>query len=112
MDTWGYILVGYSGFLVTLTTAAAALWTSAGARDYRTAVRWGLLVAVVPFVYDLAVRIATPAPGWRYILPYGYFNPPTLLLTHGFPWIATFVLLAASLLLTCGAIRSFERREV
>lgn len=111
-DVAGYLLVGYSGFLVTLATAAGALWASAGARDYATAVRFGLGIATVPFVYDLAVRVATAAQGWRYILPYGYYDPPHLLLTHAFPWLATTVLLVASGLLTCGAIRSFERREV
>ncbi len=111
-DVLGYVLVGYSGFLVTLATSAGALWASAGARDYPGAARWGLGIAAVPFVYDLAVRIATTAPGWRYILPYGYYDPPHLLLTHAFPWLATGVLLVGSILLTYGALRSFERREV
>ncbi len=111
-DVQGYALVGLSGFLVTLATSAAALWASAAARDYPTAVRWGLGVATLPFAYDLAVRIATVARGWRLILPYGYYDPPHLLLTHAFPWLSTGVLLVASILLTYGALRSFERREV
>jgi len=112
VDTRGYTLVGWNGFLVTLTTAAGALWASAGARDYRTAVRWGLLIAVVPFVYDLSVRIAAAAQGWRDILPYGYYNPPQLLLTHAFPWGTTALLLVASGLLVYGALWTFERGEV
>ncbi len=111
-DVLGYVLVGYSGLLVTLATATGALWASAAARDYATAARWGLGIAAVPFVYDLAVRLATASPGWRYVLPYGYYDPPHLLLTHAFPWLATFVLLAASALLTYGAVRTFEGREV
>ena len=111
-DTAGYVLVGYSGFLVTLVTAAGGLWASAGVRDYATAARWGLGIAAVPFVYDLAVRVATVAPGWRYVLPYGYYDPPHLLLTHAFPWVETLVLAAAAALLTALAIRTFERREV
>ncbi len=111
-DVAGYVLVGYSGFLVTLTTATGALWASAAARDYPAAARYGLGIAAIPFVYDLAVRIATAAPGWRYILPYGYYDPPHLLLTHAFPWLSTVVLLAASVILTYGAVRTFERREV
>ncbi len=111
-DVVGYLLVGYSGFLVTLVTSAGALWASALARDYPTAARWGLGIAAVPFVYDLTVRIATVAQGWRYILPYGYYDPPHLLLSHAFPWLETAVLVAVSVVLTCGALRSFARREV
>ncbi len=111
-DVAGYTLVGYSGFLATLATGAAALWASAAARDYRSAMRWGLGIATVPFAYDFAVRIATPGQGWLYVVPYGYYDPPHLLLTHAFPWLATLVLGAASVLLTLGAVRSFERREV
>jgi len=112
VDVTGYALTGLSGLFVTLVTAAGALWASAGTRDYRTSVRWGLGIAAVPFAYDLAVRIATPGAGWRYILPYGYYDPPHLLLTHAFPWLAVLVLGAATVLLTIGAVRTFERREV
>ncbi len=112
VDTAGYVLVGYSGFLVTLATGSIALWASAGARDYGAALRWGLGAAAVPFVYDLSVRIATTAHGWLYILPYGYYDPPQLLLTHAFPWLATAVLVVASGLLTYAAVHTFEQREV
>lgn len=112
VDVAGYVLVGFSGFLVTLVTTSAGLWASTAARDYAAAARWGLGIATVPFAYDLAVRVATVAPGWRYILPYGYYNPPHLLLTHAFPWLETVVLMAATVVLTLLAIRTFERREV
>jgi ABC-2 type transport system permease protein len=111
-DVAGYLLVAYSGFLVTLVTSTGAVWASAGARDYGVAARWGLGIAAVPFVYDLAVRIATASKAWRYILPYGYYDPPHLLLTHEFPWASTLVLVAAAAVLTYGAVHAFERREV
>ena len=108
----GYWLIAYSGFLVDAVLACATLWGSVAARGYREALRIALAVAVVPYMYDLTLRMAAVAQGWRLILPYGYYDPSHLLLTHAFPWAETVVLVLAAVLLGTLAVSAFERREV
>jgi len=111
-DPAGYWLTAYNGFLVDLLLAAVALWVSAGASEYRRALRTALVIVAVPFVIDLSLRLAQAAKGWLYLQPYGYYDPPQMMLTHAFPWVTTLVLGGAAALVTALALRTFLRREV
>lgn len=111
-DLTGYWLTAYNGFLVDLLLAAIALWVSAGASEYRKALRTALVIVAVPFVIDLSLRMAQAAKGWLYLQPYGYYDPPHLMLTHAFPWVPTLALGGAAALVTTLALRTFRQREV
>jgi ABC-2 type transport system permease protein len=107
-----YLTLGYAGFLVDSVLAVAALGLSLHARTYRDAVRLTLGVALVPLICDYALQMALVPRGWRYVLPYGYYDPQTALLGHPFAWAATLVLIPAVVVIAILGQRAFERREV
>lgn len=111
-DWTGYWLTAWNGFLVDALFTAVALWVSAGAGEYRKALRTGLIAVTVTYVADLSLRMGQAAPLWRRLLPYGYYEPVDLMLSHGFPWLATLVLGAATAAAVLLALRTFVRREV
>lgn len=112
VDATGYWLVAWAGFLVDACFAAVSLWISAGAGEYRRALQGGLVAALVPYVVDLTLQMSQAPRGWRWLQPYGYYDPPQLLLQHAFPWLSTLVLGAAAAAAVFLARRTFQRREV
>lgn len=104
--------LAYAGLLADMVLGGASLWAAGIVRTYRDALRLSLGIAVLPLLYDFALRMALVPRGWRFLLPYGYYDPQRLLLGHAFAWAATCALIPAAAAVAWLAQRGFEGREV
>lgn len=111
-DLTGYLLAAWNGFMLNAALGAIALWASAGASEYRRALRTGLGLPVALYLVDMALQTVNGSLVVRRLLLYGFYDPDGLILTHRFPWMETAVLALATLAAALLAVRTFARREV
>lgn len=111
-DWTGYLLSACTGFVLNAALGALALWASAGASDYRRALRTGLGITVLGYLVDLGLRIGQVDRVWRMLVLYGFYDPADLMLRHRFPAPEALVLAAVAAAAAALAVRTFGRREV